>query len=79
MTARKLLSRRFLGEAGTGAGTIIVWVGAFSIGTWIFFGVVDWIVGVKHDREAQRQAQIDSEKPRGPHVPRELPGSQLSY
>ena len=79
MALQKLPSQSLLSESGTGAGTIIVWVGAFAVGTFIFYGVVDWIVAVKNDRAYERQAQSEANGPRKPFVPRDLQGTQLNY
>ena len=54
-------------------------VGAFAVGTFIFYGVVDWIVAVKNDRAYERQAQSEANGPRKPFVPRDLQGTQLNY
>lgn len=67
---------RLRGEQGTGAGTVILFVGAVCITTWIFFAVVDWIVGVKEDRWARR---AEGSQQQGPFVPKAPPGSQIKY
>lgn len=54
-------------------------IGAASLGVWLFCAVIDWIVGVREDRESMRQAQIQSEQPRGPYKPKPLPGTQINY
>ncbi len=78
MTLSGGIRARFRSESGTGAGTVILCVGAFCITTWIFFAVVDWIVAVKGDRQAMRDYQTQQQIQR-PFVVQERPSTQVTY
>ena len=66
-------------EAGTGAGTVIGWVAAFCIGSWIFFGVVDWIIHTKHARNERRIERSIREGTPKPFSPQDGPGYRITY
>lgn len=69
-----------LGEqSGSGAGTVILWIGGFCVASWIFFAVVDWIVATKQDRQALREEQSHSHQPQKPFVPKPPAGSQITF
>jgi hypothetical protein len=62
-----------------GDSNVIFLIGAFCIGVWIFFGVVDWIKGSKDDKyQRNLEASMQAEAAKN-FVPRELERSKVTY